>query len=134
MDQNPEYAAVFNVSLFLNGVLAVAAIVAGIGLIKSRNWGRTIGMGWAALTLLTLPFGLWMTNKYVTPAMTQMQKEMTGGKGLPDGFSKGMEIGTLAISIVTTVFMAALYIVILIFLARPKMKAWCRLQETQGAV
>lgn len=132
MAENPDYAAVFNLSLVLNGVLALMAGVAGIGLIRSRNWARILGMAWAAISLLALPFGLWMTNKYVTPAMAQMQTEMSGGK-LPEGFAKGMETGALVVSIVMTVFWAAIYLVILIFLARPKMKAWCRLQETQRA-
>lgn len=130
MDQNPEYASMFNVSLFLNGVLAVWACAAGIGLMRSWNWGRILGMVWAAISLLALPFGLWMTNKYVTPAMAQMQSEMSGGK-LPEGFAKGMETGALVVSIVMTAFWAVIYIVMLILLARPKMKAWCRLQETQ---
>ena len=133
MDQDPTYAAIYNTSLALNGLIGLVAIAAGIGLLKSRNWGRTLGIGWAGLTLLMLPYGLWMTNTYVKPEMAQMQNEMMGGKSMPEGFGKGMEVFTTALTILTTLFWAVGCIVVIYFLARPKMKAWCALQESQKA-
>ncbi|QIF04307.1 hypothetical protein G5S37_23210 [Roseimicrobium sp. ORNL1] len=133
MEQNPEYASVFHVSLILSVVVALLAGVAGLGLIRSSNWGRILGMIWAAISLLSLPLGPWMTHKYVTPAMAQMQSEISGQK-LSESFTTGMEIGAMVASVVMALFWAAVYITILVLLARPKMKAWCRLQETQRAV
>jgi hypothetical protein len=132
MDQDPTFKTIHNTSVVFNGLLGAVAVVAGIGLIKSKEWGRKMGMGWAALTLLMLPFGLWMTNKYVQPAMAQMQNEMMKGQPMPEGFGKGMEVFTLAITIVTTVFWVSFCIAVIYFLARPKMKAWCALQGNRA--
>jgi hypothetical protein len=132
LDTDPSYVPVYYTGLFLNGGLGLLAICAGIGLIKCKNWGRQLGIGWAALTILTTPLGLWITNKYVLPATqaeVQKQMEATGGSGAASG-----EI-VLAIAKATTigflVFWVVFCIVLIIFLVRPKMKAWCSLQETQ---
>jgi hypothetical protein len=131
MEQNPDYAAAYNISLVLNGILGLMALGGGIGLLMSRNWGRKLGIAWGVLYLLALPYGLWMTNKYVRPAMTEMQHEIM--KNQSAEFGKGMEIFTTAVTILTTVFWAAGCIAVIYFLARPKMRAWCALQETRKA-
>lgn len=134
LDQDATYAAIHYASLVLNGFLGVVAIVAGIGLMKSRNWGRMLGITWAAVTILSTPLGLWVTTKYVQPATAaEMQKEMSKS-GAP------AEVGDTILKITNVLTYAFLFIwvvfciVMIIFLSRDKMKAWCRLQETQTQV
>jgi hypothetical protein len=127
MDENPDYALVHYASTALNVVLGGIGILAGIGLIKSKNWGRLLGIAWAVITILGAPLGFWVTNKYMAPAMrTQMEQAKTQGLD-PELMTKV----TGALAIAGGIFWIAVCIVIIVFLARPKMKSWCRLQENQ---
>lgn len=132
LDQDATYATIHYVSLALNGFLGLVAIVAGIGLIKCRNWGRMLGITWAAVTILSTPLGLWVTTKYVQPATAgEMQKEMSKS-GAPAEMGETILKVTNVMTMVFMVFWVAFCIVMIIFLSRAKMKAWCHLQETQA--
>lgn len=131
LDEDPSYVPVYYAGLILNGILGLVAIAAGIGLMKSKNWGRMLGIAWAAITILSAPLGLWLMNKYVHPAMVaDMQKEFTRS-GIPpehsELFVQIMNVATMAFMVIWVL----LCIVLIIFLARPKMKTWCHLQENQ---
>ncbi len=42
------------ISLVLHGLLSIVLIVAGVGLLRYRNWGRSLSNAYAALTILLL--------------------------------------------------------------------------------
>jgi hypothetical protein len=131
LDTDPSYAPVHYTNMFLSGGLGLVAICAGIGLIRSKNWGRQSGIAWAALSILNVPFNLWVANKYMMPVMqAEMQKHASGNASSAQAGEIALVIGKVA-TIGSLVGLVALCIVLIIFLARPKMKAWCRMQETR---
>ncbi len=81
--EEPEAAFVvpllglFGVGLFLLiALLSVPGILAGVGLLKFRNWGRILGIVVSALNLLHFPvgtafgvYGLWVLFQKETEAL-----------------------------------------------------------------
>jgi hypothetical protein len=128
LEQNPDYAVVHYGTMALNVVLGIVAILGGIGLLKSKNWGRLLGIAWAAITILGAPLGFWVSKKYMEPAMMS-QLQQANASGVPPELMTKL---TTVFAIAGGVFWIAVCIVVIIFLARPKMKAWCRLQDAQG--
>ncbi len=41
----------------ITSILSLPSVIAGIGILKRRNWGRIIGLVLAAINLLNIPFG-----------------------------------------------------------------------------
>ncbi len=80
----PGYVPVTILSLTLGVLMAVLLIVAGIGLLNMRGWGRVLSIVYGIVTILTQIGAMIYQFAYVNPAMQRVHEN------LPPAFRGGM--------------------------------------------
>ena len=122
---------------FLNAIGGAAAIAAGVGLLKCRNWARTVVILWSAYRFIMAPITCYVTIAYTVP-MTQpmmmaQMKAQSGGKEVA-GFEtimKASSIGSMIAAYAIVIFSIAISITLIILVTRPRAKAACKLAAQQ---
>ncbi|CAN5892966.1 hypothetical protein BH23PLA1_BH23PLA1_07750 [soil metagenome] len=109
-------------------------IVAGVGLLRLRSWGRSLGLWVAGLKIVRLVviWGLWIL--VVTPEMAEQlgntvdeMMAQQGGPGPPPGMFKMMYAVMYSAMGVAMILLGSIYPAIVIWLLRkPGVKAACR--------
>lgn len=116
-------------SLVLGCVMALCLIIAGIGLLKMKGWGRSLSMFYAFVTILTTLVSTSYTIAYVNPGMEKwntefqqkLQANMKQGGGPPPANPMGQG-GNAALSIAGAVFGIAYAVAILVVLNLPDVR------------
>jgi hypothetical protein len=108
------------------GFISILALVAGIGLVKYRLWGRKLSLTWAAVALGYIVVSVVVNLTYIMPATDKMMQAMLSASqasGQPNLLSSGMmsSIGGLS-SIFGSLLLAVLPVVTLILISKDKIK------------
>jgi hypothetical protein len=108
------------------GFISVLALVAGIGLVKYRLWGRKLSLTWAAVALGYIVVSVVVNLAYIMPATDKMMQAMLSASqasGQPNLLSSGMmsSIGGLS-SIFGSLLLAILPVLTLILISKDKIK------------
>lgn len=123
IEQHSEFAIFHYVGMGLGGIMGVVVLLSGIGLLMSKNWGRTLGIVWAVYTLIYMPIGGWITYKYIWPAT--MEHTMQNTPGMDANAAKIAEMVMIVIGGGTMVLYVLYCLGAIYALSRGKMKAWC---------
>ena len=87
--QDPRYIGHFGIDLASNLILNLLMFIAGIGLIRVKEWGRTLGVWVAALKIVRLLALTASMIVVVVPFVTQKAGELGrrdgGAGGRPEG-------------------------------------------------
>lgn len=132
MMNEPHVKALTVYGGFLNAAAGALLIAAGVGLLKCRNWARTVTILWSLYNVAVYIVSGYITSVYMMPLMQKMMeaqfKAQSGGKGMPssDIASKmGSVMGTLS-AVVGVLFAVAVGVTLIILVTRPKAKAACQ--------
>jgi hypothetical protein len=105
------------------GLISVLALVAGIGLMKYRLWGRKLSLVWAGFALAYIVVSLFINIVYIMPAserLVQAMLGMTGGGANP--FS-GMISNMSGISqVLGSLLLAVLPVLTLVLISKDKIR------------
>ena len=107
----------------VGSVFCVVELISGIGLIKSKEWGRQAAL---LLSLYMIVSGLvvgYLTTTRLMPAIIESSIARTPGGAEAAPF---IRIVSMLAGGVGIVFGLALPITALVLLTRPRIKAWCR--------
>jgi hypothetical protein len=120
----PGYIPFMIVSLILGAIMGVVLIVAGVGLLQMRNWGRITSIVYAIAMIIISLFNLGYNLAVVSPAMAKFQEEMLAkaakaGPGAPPAPNPGGQIGGAIGGVFGLIFSIAYSVVILIVLNLP---------------
>jgi len=115
-----EIGLVFNL---LDFAISVLMIVAGVGLVQMKPWGRTCSFVYGGVSIVSQIGRLIFTVGFFLPAMSDFYDSLASpGAGLPPGFTNIMKyalIGGVAVSLLGFVYP----IVVLIVLSRRSVRA-----------
>jgi hypothetical protein len=144
MDE-PHVMRFWTVEILSGLILNVLMLIAGIGLVAIKNWGRALGI-WVALLKVVRLAALYTFNIVVlvpiytqrfVDVMEEMAKAMAaqggaGAGGPPPGGQFAQVMGTMmTTSAVSMIVLGAIYpVTALIVLTRPSVKAACRMPAT----
>ena len=110
-----EIGILFNL---LDFAISVLMIVAGVGLVQMKPWGRTCSLVYGGASIVSQVGRLIFTVGFFLPAMSDFYDSLASpGSGLPPGFSNIMKwalIGGVAVSLLGFVYP----IIVLILLSR----------------
>jgi hypothetical protein len=105
------------------GLISVLALVAGIGLMKYRLWGRKLALVWAGFALAYIVISLFINFIYIMPAsekLVQAMLALTGGSANP--FS-GMMTNLGGVSqIFGSLLLAVLPVLTLVLISKDKIR------------
>lgn len=124
--QSPEFVTYMKVMSIPSLIGGVLGIVAGIGMLKGREWGRKSGLFWTAWQLLTGLAGIWASFTYMLPMFAKMPTPRGMKAEEAEIFRTVMSAFMTAAIGVGAVFAIALPIVVLVLLTRPAVVAYCR--------
>jgi hypothetical protein len=122
MQANPAYMLFMHISMGLGFLAAIALLIAGVGLLRAKPWGRTISLGYAVYTMLATVTGVVANSLMIWRPMWKQVGNM------PDieryGFIGGIIGGALGL-----VFGLSYGIAIWYFMTRPKVIAALNVEE-----
>jgi hypothetical protein len=116
LHNNPTYVAWSNVSMMMSILGGCVMLVAGIGLLLLKNWGRILSIGYAIYAIIWALIGAGMTFHLA-------------GNGIRQSFPQVGQLGVFfaVISVtVVLVFTLTYPILLLIFMVRPNVVAACQ--------
>jgi uncharacterized membrane-anchored protein len=113
MYSNPTYVMWMKISLPFGGVVSVALLVAGIGLLFLKNWARVVSLGYGVYTIITGIIG----GCVMIPVYQQMMAHTGGG---PSGI---IALGSMIGGVFGLAVGMAYPILLIIFMTRPKIVA-----------
>jgi hypothetical protein len=117
MRQSPAFAMYINISMVVGGVFTLALLLAGVGLLMFRPWGRHLSIIYAIFAIISLIVNS-LINYYflVAPMIDKLAAAQPGQeKAAAIGAIVGMVAGTC---------MGPVYpVILLIFMFRPNVKA-----------
>jgi hypothetical protein len=113
MYENPTYISWMKISIPLGGIVHLALLAAGIGLLLLQNWARIMSICYGIYAILACLVGGVVTLNIVMPIM----RNNSGG---PQGF---FAIAMLIFMMGATVVGLVYPILLLIFMTRPKVVA-----------
>lgn len=116
LDSNPTYRLFLQVTIALGGLASLALLAAGVGLLLSKAWGRTLSIGYAWYAIVAAIMGTIVNWVYVIQPMLAAAKADAGpaAMGALGGAVGGMLGGLFAL---------AYPVVLLIFMYRPAARA-----------
>jgi hypothetical protein len=117
----PGYIPYMIVSSVLNSVMAIALIIAGIGLLKMRPWARWTSVGYAVYAIASTIVGLIYTLAVVNPAMAEWQRDFARRQGA--GVQPSTFGSNTAVTIFSSVLGMAYAVALLIVLFLPHVSA-----------
>ena len=125
IQDNPTYAAWMKVSIVLGVLVAVALLVAGIGLLMLKPWARIVSIAYAIYSCVMIPVNTVVNYVFVLHPLLQQAQ----GKPAPEAAGA---IGGLVGGIIGSCFGLVYPIFLLIFMLRPNVVAAFR-PPTPGA-
>ncbi len=111
-EKNPGYVLYTRISQVLSLISATVLVVAGIGLLTVRPWGRYLTLGWAVYGIISAVVGLvvsWMW--LISPMLEQLGR-------MPDGPEKAGMVGGVIGGLVGACFAFVYPALLLIFMNR----------------
>jgi hypothetical protein len=116
MHENPSYAMWIKINIPLGLLSCASLLVAGIGLMKLKEWGRKLSLGYAIYALFMGVLGLVMNFFFLLRPLLQeaVQKQGPEAAGAIGGAVGGSVGGCLGM---------VYPVLLLIFLTRPKLVA-----------
>ena len=73
----PAYKQSVFVFASIGAVLAILEIIAGIGLLRMKTWGRRLSIGYAVTTIVIQVIGLVVNIAYVNPKIAEVMAQDT---------------------------------------------------------
>lgn len=117
--QNPFFKGWTYASFGVGTVQTIMLIVAGIGLLKYKNWARRLSIAYSVLAILLAVVGAFMSYKYLIEPL----QNSGVARGGPNAF---MGVYMTAVMAGSTIFGIAYPVVLLIFMLRPSIVAACQ--------
>ena len=125
---NPTFRLTQMVNMGISIVLAVALMLAGIGLLRSKAWGRTlsVGYGWCAIAGIVLAMIVnWI---YLVQPMLANLKQAGGAGGPAETLAMGTAVGGMASGCFGLVYP----VILLVFMNRPALRDWLAAGRESG--
>lgn len=116
LDSNPTFRLFMQVTIVLGGVASLVLLVAGIGLLLTKAWGRTLSVGYAWYAIVSAIVGTIVQWIYVVQPMLAAVKGAEGPAAM--GAMGGVVGGLLG-----GLFALAYPIVLLVFMNRAVVRA-----------
>lgn len=120
---NPSFRVFMQVSVVLGGLASLVLLVAGIGLLLTKAWGRTLSVGYAWYAIVAGLVGLLVNWVYVMQPMLAAMKDAKGPAAI--GAAGGV-VGGLIGSLVSLAYP----LVLLAFMNRTALRAALAREET----
>ena len=124
----------------IGAAVGAAAVAAGIGLMKCRDWARKVAIFWSFYHILAAIGGAYITSKYMMPLMQKMMeaqiKLQSNGKESDAAAAFGSKVGTLVgtlSAIFGVLFAVAVAVTVIILVTRPQGRAACRPASLGGS-
>lgn len=114
---SPEYRAGFIALALLAAVASGLLMVAGVGLLLKRRWGRASAVVYAIFDLALIAANLIFSATYVLFPMLKVARETPDPQAA--GFAFGAAIGATGVNVLFLIYPALL----LIFMTRPRVGA-----------
>ncbi len=124
--QNAGYAAFLKVSLVLGLLAAAVVLLAGIGLLASKAWGRTLSIVYAIYGIVASVVGVIANYFFLVAPLMQRATKM------PAGPEQAGAIGGAIGSLFGGCFGLIFPVLLLIFMCRAPVVAFFRQQEVQS--
>ena len=121
MEKFPEVQLYTKVMLVPTLLFGILAIVAGIHLMKAREWARKASIAYALWSLLGIAGGIWMNHKIVPAMMEAMSKSPGLNENAAMIAKSAVGVGVYAGMIMGSIYPIAL----LILMTRPRVRAAC---------
>ncbi len=116
LDSNPTFRLFMQVTIVLGGVASLVLLAAGIGLLLTKAWGRTLSVGYAWYAIVSAIVGTIVQWIYVVQPMLAAVKGAEGPAAM--GAMGGVVGGLLG-----GLFALAYPIVLLVFMNRAVVRA-----------
>lgn len=123
LQQDSTYASFYKGLLVFSLVMLPIQVIAGIGLIKAREWARKLTILIAIASVILAIVNGWLSHTHLNGAV---MAEAMKGQPTDATTQKIMEV-TMAVSLVLGVLFAAGWAILqAILLTRPKVRAYCK--------
>ena len=120
MHDSPAYHGFMLVSVVLGLVACIALILAGIGLLQGKAWGRSISIIYAWYAIVAAVVGIIFNWFYLIQPLIEQAQQQSGSSPEEIGAMVGGAVGGLA----GGCFGALYPIILLIFMHRPAIKQY----------
>jgi hypothetical protein len=121
----PAYPAITIGSLLAGLVLNIVLLVAGIGLLNMKNWGRVLSLIYSVISIVEQIGMLIFTLAFVNPATQRWQQDFlrrVGGRLPPGAMSSDSSLSNV-LSVIGSVLGVAYAVVLLIMMLLPRVSA-----------
>jgi hypothetical protein len=125
MHDNPTYTAWLKISIPLGVVALIVLLIAGIGLLQMKNWGRNLSLIYGIYALLMGIVGIAVTYQCLVIPLMQQAQNKSGPEYV------GAMAGAIGASI-GSLFSLIYPILLIVFMTRPKLIAAFRTAEAGG--
>jgi hypothetical protein len=117
MRQNPGYAMYINISTVVGGVFTLALLLAGIGLLMLRPWGRMLSIIYATFSIISLIVNSFLNYYFlIAPLIDKLAAQQPGQE-------KAAVVGGI-VGMVGGICIGPIYpVILLIFMYRANVKA-----------
>jgi hypothetical protein len=116
-NETPGWEAVLVGYAFVQLVLAVMLVAAGIGLLKMQSWARWLSVLYAAMAfLLAIVFTIYVAG-FVGPARVKYQEKQMNVAGQPASTQAGFQMGKTLGQSINVIFYGAIPVIHAIILA-----------------
>jgi hypothetical protein len=116
MRNSPGYAALMKIMIPLGFLACGVSVAAGIGLLKLKNWGRTLSIGYAIYSIVAGLFGSMFNYIFLMRPLMEQASQKSGPE------AAGL-IGVAVGGIFGSCFGMIFPVLLLIFMFRPKVVA-----------
>lgn len=114
--RNPVYASWMELSIIPGAVACIVLLAAGVGLLKFREWGRKLSIGYAVYGIVSCITGMVVNLLYLIPPTLQEASQKQG--------PESTVMVVVAFGVTLTSVISLIYpIILLVFMMRPWMKA-----------
>ena len=117
MRQNPGYAMYANISTFVGAAFTLVHLLAGIGLLMLRPWGRWLSIAYAVFAIISLIVNSLINYYFLLAPMIDKLAALQPGQ------EKAAAIGGIVGMVAGTCVGPIYPIILLIFMYRPNVKA-----------
>lgn len=117
--KDPAYATWLKMSMAPGFVASLVLIVAGVGLLKVREWGRKLSIGYSIYGIVSCIIGIAVNFHYLVRPMLHETTQKLGPES-------AVMIGAIIGAVVGSIFGLVYPIVLLAFMTRPWMKTFFR--------
>ena len=125
IQSNPTYRTLMLVMIGLGLLASLALLVAGIGLLRSKAWGRTLSIGYAWYGIAGAIFGMIVNWVYlVQPMLAKMDPAF--------GPAEAATVSTAVSGLLGGCFGMLYPIVLLVFMYRPALRDWLAADAAAG--